>query len=151
MKLAEALLLRSDLQTKLASLQQRINNNVLIQEGDQPSEDANALIQEAFAVNQQLHQLIQRIHFTNTQAKSIEGNDLLTVLNQRDLLTQQHRVLQQAIDSSRRENGRYSSSEIRWVKTISVADLQKQADAISQQLRKNNLEIQASNWQVELV
>ena len=151
MKLAEALLLRSDLQTKLASLQQRINNNVLIQEGDQASEDANALIQEAFSVNLELHQLIQRIHLTNAQAKSIEGNPLLAVLNQRDMLTQQHRVLQQAIDSSRRENGRYSSSEIRWVKTISVADLQKQADAISQQLRKNNLEIQASNWQVELV
>ena len=147
MKLAEALLLRSDLQTKLASLQQRINNNVLIQGGDH----ANALIQEAFSVNQELHQLIQRIHLTNAQAKSIEGNPLLAVLNQRDMLTQQHRVLQQAIDSSRRENGRYSSSEIRWVKTISVADLQKQADAISQQLRKNNLEIQASNWQVELV
>ncbi|MBP6113780.1 MAG: DIP1984 family protein [Acinetobacter sp.] len=151
MKLAEALLLRSDLQTKLASLQQRINNNVLIQEGDQASEDANALIQEAFSVNLELHQLIQRIHLTNAQAKSIEGNPLLAVLNQRDMLTQQHRVLQQAIDSSRRENGRYSSSEIRWVKTISVADLQKQADAISQLLRKNNLEIQASNWQVELV
>lgn len=151
MKLAEALLLRSDLQTKLASLQQRINSNVLVQEGDQPSEDANALIQDAFMVNQELHQLIQRIHQTNAQAISIEGNSLLSVLNQRDLLTQQHRVLQQAIDSSRRENGRYSSSEIRWVKTISVADLQKQADAISQQLRKNNLEIQASNWQVELL
>ena len=151
MKLAEALLLRSDLQTKLASLQQRINNNVLIQEGDQASEDANALIQEAFSVNQELHQLIPRIHLTNAQANSIEGNPLLAVLNQRDMLTQQHRVLQQAIDSSRHENGRYSSSEIRWVKTISVADLQKQADAISQQLRKNNLEIQASNWQVELV
>ena len=44
MKLAEALLLRSDLQTKLASLQQRINNNVLIQEGDELSEDPNALM-----------------------------------------------------------------------------------------------------------
>ena len=151
MKLAEALLLRSDLQTKLASLQQRINNNVLIQEGDTPSEDADVLIQEAFAVNHELHQLIQRIHLTNAQAKSIEGNDLLAVLNSRDLLTQQHRILQQAIDSSRRENARYSSSEIRWVKTLSIAHLQKQADEISQQLRKNNLEIQASNWQVELL
>jgi hypothetical protein len=76
---------------------------------------------------------------------------MLSVLNTRDLLTQQHRIIQQAIDSSRRENGRYSSSEIRWVKTITVADLQKQADAISQQLRQNNLEIQASNWQIELI
>ena len=147
MKLAEALLLRSDLQTKLASLQQRINNNVLIQEGDVPSEDPNALIQEAFAVNTELHGLIEKIHATNAQAKTSTGRSMLTVLNERDLLTQQHRILQQAIDSSRRENGR----EIRWLKTIAVADLQKQADGLSQQLRQNNLEIQASNWQIDLI
>lgn len=151
MKLAEALLLRSDLQTKLASLQQRINTNILIQEGDQASEDANALIQEAFQVNAELHQIIRRIHLTNANAQTIHGKALLNVLNERDALTQKHRIVQQAIDSSRRENGRYSSSEIRWVKTISVAELQKQADEISQQLRQNNLEIQASNWQVDLL
>ena len=151
MKLAEALLLRSDLQTKLASLQQRINSNVLIQEGDQPSEDPNALIKEAFAVNSELYALIQRIHATNAQAQTIQGQPLLRVLNARDSLTQQHRILQQAIDSSQRENGRYSSSEIRWIKSISVAELQKQADDISRQLRQSNLEIQASNWQVDLI
>ena len=69
MKLAEALILRSDLQTKLASLQQRINNNVLIQEGDQPSEDPEKLLKEAFAVNTELHDLIKRIHMTNARPK----------------------------------------------------------------------------------
>lgn len=151
MKLAEALLLRSDLQTKLASLQQRINNNVLIQEGDAPSEDPNTLIQEAFSINTELHRMIEKIHSTNAQAKTSTGRSMLSLLNERDLLTQQHRILQQAIDSSCRENGRYSSSEIRWLKSISVADLQKQADEISQKLRQNNLEIQASNWQIDLI
>ena len=65
MKLAEALLLRSDLQTKLVSLQQRINSNVVVQEGDQPSEDPTALLAEAFQVNSELHRLIRRIHQTN--------------------------------------------------------------------------------------
>ena len=73
MKLAEALLLRNDLQTKLASLQQRINNNVLVQEGDQPSEEPNVLLSNAFAINIELHDLIKRIHSTNAQAKSING------------------------------------------------------------------------------
>lgn len=151
MKLAEALLLRSDLQTKLASLQQRINSNVLVQEGDVPSEDPQQLIQQATAVNHELHQLIQRIHATNAQAKTASGKNILALIIERDALTSQHRILQQAIDNSRRENDRYSSSEIRWVKTIAVADLQKQADDISKQLRQNNLEIQASNWQIELL
>lgn len=151
MKLAEALLLRSDLQTKLASLQQRINNNVMVQEGDQPSEDPTVLLAEAFQVNQQLYALIQRIHQTNAQAHTIQGNALLNVLNQRDLLTQQHRIIGQAIEHTRRDNTRYSSSEIRWVKAVSVQQLQQQADDISKQLRLNNLEIQASNWQIELL
>lgn len=151
MKLAEALLLRNDLQTKLASLQQRINNNVLVQEGDQPSEEPNVLLSNAFAVNIELHDLIKRIHSTNAQAISINGSSLLEVLNARDRLISQHRIVQQAIDNSRRENGRYSSSEIRWVKVISVSELQKQADEISAKLRQNNLEIQASNWQIDLI
>ena len=151
MKLAEALLLRNDLQTKLASLQQRINNNVLVQEGDQPSEEPNVLLSNAFAINIELHDLIKRIHSTNAQAKSINGSSLLEVLNARDRLISQHRIVQQAIDNSRRENARYSSSEIRWVKVISVSELQKQADEISAKLRQNNLEIQASNWQIDLI
>ena len=151
MKLAEALLLRSDMQTKLASLQQRINSNILVQEGDTPSEDPNQLIQEASAVNRELHDLIQCIHATNAQAAASNGKKLLELIIERDALTSQHRILQQAIDNSRRENGRYSSSEIRWIKTISVTDIQKQADDISKQLRQNNLEIQASNWQVDLI
>ncbi len=52
MKLAEALLLRSDQQKKLASLKQRINANVLVQEGDEPSEDPNELIKQVFALTQ---------------------------------------------------------------------------------------------------
>ncbi len=151
MKLAEALLLRNDLQTKLASLQQRINNNVLVQEGDQPSEDPNVLLSNAFAVNIELHDLIKRIHSTNAQAKTIHGKSLLEVLNARDRLISQHRIVQQAIDNSRRENARYSSSEIRWIKVIAVSELQKQADDISAKLRQNNLEIQASNWQIDLI
>lgn len=151
MKLAEALLLRSDLKTKLASLQQRINNNVLIQEGDQPSEDPQHLINEAIQINQELHQLIEKIHATNAQAKTISGHTMLSALTARDLLKEQHRILQQAMDNARREPGRYSSSEIRWIKTVSIAELQQQTDEISQQLRKNNLEIQASNWQIDLL
>ena len=47
MKLAEALLIRSDLQKKLFQLKARIANNVKVQDGDSPNEDPNALIIEA--------------------------------------------------------------------------------------------------------
>jgi len=47
MKLAEALLIRSDMQKKLAQLKGRINANIKVQEGDTPSEDPNALMIDA--------------------------------------------------------------------------------------------------------
>ncbi|MBJ9985987.1 DIP1984 family protein [Acinetobacter sp. S40] len=151
MKLAEALLLRSDLQKKLLSLQQRIQKNVLVQDGDTPSEDPKQLLQEAVMVNRQLFQLIQKIHQTNAQAQANNGKPLLDILNQRDQLTAEHRIIQQAIDNTQKDTDRYSVREIKWIKAISVSELQKQADGISQNLRLINLEIQASNWQIDLI
>ena len=150
MKLAEALLLRSDLQKKLLSLQQRIHKNVLVQDGDTPSEDPEQLIDEAVLVNKQLFQLIQKIHQTNAQAQANNGKALLDILNQRDQLTAEHRIIQQAIDNTQKDTDRYSVREIKWIKAVSVSKLQIQADEISQSLRLINLEIQASNWQIDL-
>lgn len=150
MKLAEALLLRSDLQKKLLSLQQRIHKNVLVQDGDTPSEDPEQLIDEAVLVNKQLFELIQKIHQTNAQAQANNGKALLDILNQRDQLTAEHRIIQQAIDNTQKDTDRYSVREIKWIKAVSVSKLQKQADEISQSLRLINLEIQASNWQIDL-
>ncbi|MCU4414704.1 DIP1984 family protein [Acinetobacter sp. WU_MDCI_Axc73] len=150
MKLAEALLLRSDLQKKLLSLQQRIHKNVVVQDGDTPSEDPEQLIDQAVMVNKQLFQLIQKIHQTNAQAQANNGKALLDILNQRDQLTAEHRIIQQAIDNTQKDTDRYSVREIKWIKAVSVSKLQKQADEISQSLRLINLEIQASNWQVDL-
>ena len=79
MKLAEALLLRSDQQKKLASLKQRINANVLVQDGDEASEDPNELIKQVFALIQESNQLICRIHLTNAQAKLEDGKILLSL------------------------------------------------------------------------
>ena len=50
MKLAEALLLRSDMQKKVESLRERIAKNALVQEGEQPSEDPAALLKQAVSI-----------------------------------------------------------------------------------------------------
>ncbi|MDA3557012.1 DIP1984 family protein [Acinetobacter sp. AOR15_HL] len=151
MKLAEALLLRSDQQKKLASLKQRINANVLVQDGDEPSEDPNELIKQVFALTQESNQLIYRIHLTNTQAKLEDGKTLLSLLSLRDSYAEQHKILMDAIANTHRESDRYSSREIKWKKVIPVSSLQKQADDISAKLRDLNVKIQAANWQIDLI
>ncbi len=48
MKIAEALLLRSDMQKKLASLRERVGQNAVVQQGDEPHEDPTKLIKKHF-------------------------------------------------------------------------------------------------------
>lgn len=150
MKLAEALLLRSDQQKKIASLKQRINANVLVQDGDKPSEDPNELLKQLFALTQESQQLIYAIHQTNVLSKLQNGRSLLALLTQRDELIERHKILTSAISSTNRESDRYSTREIKWKKIIPVSSLQKQADDLSAKLRDLNVLIQANNWQVDL-
>lgn len=150
MKLAEALLIRSDQQQKLASLKQRINANVLVQDGDQPSEDPNDLLKQAFAISQASQKLIYAIHQTNATSKLADGRTLLELLSKRDELVERHKILTSAISHTHRESDRYSAREVKWHKVIPVASLQKQADDISAQLRDLNVLIQASNWKIDL-
>lgn len=60
MKLAEALNERKLLQEKLLRLQERLNANVKIQEGDTPSEEPEALFRELEASVKALEALIVR-------------------------------------------------------------------------------------------
>ncbi len=80
MKLAEALLIRSDMQKKLAQLKGRIRSNVKVQDGDTPSEDPNALMIDASQIISELSNLIEHIHRTNAIAKTDKGQSMLTVL-----------------------------------------------------------------------
>ena len=151
MKLAEALLIRSDLQKKLFQLKARIANNVKVQDGDSPNEDPNALIIEANQVITELATLIEKIHRTNALSQTSEGESLLNLLNKREELEMRHKLLSDAIDMASNEAVRYSPREIKWKVMVSVSALQKQADDLSMKLRKLNLVIQANNWQIDLV
>ena len=151
MKLAEALLIRSDMQKKLAQLKGRIRSNVKVQDGDTPSEDHNALMIDASQIITELSILIERIHRTNAIAKTDKGQSILTLLVERDTLEMRHKLLIEAIEAADTEADRYSHREIKWNIIVSVAGLQKQADDIAMKLRKINIVIQSNNWQIDLL
>ena len=151
MKLAEALLIRSDMQKKLAQTKGRIRNNVKVQDGDTPSEDPNALMIEASQIISELSNLIERIHCTNAIAQTDKGQSMLTLLVERDTLEMRHKLLIEAIEAADTEADRYSHREIKWNIIVSVAGLQKQADDIAMKLRKINIVIQSNNWQIDLL
>ncbi len=150
MKLAEALLLRADLLKKSASLRERVVANAVVQENEEPHESPKELLEAAFDVIEQHAALMLRIHRTNLAAKLSDGRSLTEVLARRDALAQQHSLLIAAIAGCRKEPERYSVREIKWVATLKVPKLQRQADDLAKQLRELNARIQEANWQVEL-
>lgn len=151
MKLAEALLIRSDMQKKLAQVKERIRNNAKVQEGDTPSEDPNKLIIEASQIISELNDLIERIHRTNAMAITDKKQSILKLLVERDTLEMRHKLLIDTIEATNSESDRYSHREIKWHVMVSVASLQKQADDIAMRLRQINIIIQSNNWQIELI
>jgi hypothetical protein len=151
MKLAEALLLRADLQKKLASLRERVVANAVIQEGDTPHEDPNKLMAEAFGAMDELEDLVSRINKTNAHAKLPDGRTITQAIARRDTLIAQHALVTAAIAGARKEPDRYGVREIKWVATIKVAKLQKQSEDLAKKIRELNALIQATNWKADLV
>lgn len=150
MKLAEALLLRGDLKRKIASLRDRIVRNSLTQEGSVPHEDPNELLGEAFGVIKHFEQLVAQINGANLKSTLSDGTTLTAAMARRDALIDSHALLHAAIEATEKEPDRYSTREIKWVSTVDVAKLQRQAEGIAQQVRELNARIQETNWQVEL-
>jgi len=150
MKLAEALLLRGDIQKKLASLRERIAKNGVVQEGDAPHEDPNGLLKEAFGVLEELERLIASINLANLKHTLPDGRTLTEAIARRDTLIQRHSLLQGAIAATQKEPNRYSVREIKWVATMDVAKLQKQSEDLAKQIRELNAQIQETNWKIEL-
>lgn len=150
MKLAEALLLRADMQKKLESLRTRINKNVIVQEGERPSEEPDALLEQAVAICQQMKKLVFAINEANFQGVTAKGRSLTEALSDRDSLTQQHSIVRAAASSASKPPERYGVKEIRWLKTVDVGALQTTADDLAKTIRDVNAELQSANWQIDL-
>lgn len=151
MKLAEALSIRKDFQKRIQQLGQRIQNNVKVQEGDEPKEQPKELMAELDGCLTKLQDIIWHINATNMQTKNSEGKTLTELMAQKDVLTMRISTLRSVFDTASSGQDRYSRSEIKMVTVIDVKALSKQIDDYSAQLRKLDIEIQSLNFQTELV
>ena len=150
MKLATALSERADLQRRISELGTRLNNNAKVQEGESPSEDPAALLSELDADFDRREELVSRINLTNNATKS--GDKTLTeLIAKRDCLRQRISVMRSFLDISSEKVNRYSKTEIKIISAVNVADLQKDVDRLSRQLRETDELIQGLNWTTELI
>ena len=150
MKLAEALLERGELQKRLLSLRARIEHNAVVQEGETPSEDPNDLLEQAMRLADQMADVVKSINRANQQGRLADGRTMLEALVERDQLRRKHGILQQAVEGTKRDGYRYSSSEVKWVNVVNVGELQRRSDELSRQIRELNAKLQEANWQIEI-
>ena len=149
MKLAEALILRADLQKRIEQLRTRLNNNAKVQENDIPAENPENLLTELDDCVIQLTSLIKRINRTN--CNSFSGNiSLSDMIAERDILTLKAGILRNFIEIAGRYVELYSNKEIRILSTVDVPSLQKELDDLSKKIRETDTELQRSNWNTDL-
>lgn len=152
MKLAEALIMRADLQKRIESVRQRMLRNAKVQEGELPIEDPNELIAEFNGLADQLVDLVQRINRTNT-VTPVEGRPEVMVsdaIAERDSLRLRHGAYTALCEAAIPELNRYSRTEIKSIPTVDVRAIRAQADGFAVQHRELDAQIQATNWLVDL-
>jgi len=151
MKLAEALILRADCQKRIAQLKSRLLTNAKIQEGDAPAESPEDLIPELERAANDLVDLIKRINKTNSTAVFAGQRTISDALAERDVLVLRHSAFSDLAQTGAISQARFTRSEVKYISTVNVAEIQKRADEIAKNHRDLDARIQELNWQTELV
>jgi hypothetical protein len=153
MKLAEALILRSDTQKRYNATLARAKAVARYQEGETPQEDANRLIDVANNMLLELETLIRRINLTNASAFISDGQTLTAAIASRDVLKYRRSLIDSVADAAvgKGESSRQIRSELRYVTDVPVSELRQRSDDLAKQLRELDTQIQQANWSVDLV
>ena len=145
MKLANALSQRAELQTCIRQLEERLNNNAQVKEGEESAEDPMELLRELDG-----EALIARINRTNS-VTLVDGVPLSDLLARRDCMTGRLGILRGFLSSASSLVNRRTVGEIRIRSTVNVRELQKQVDRDAKALRELDETIQEKNWTTELI
>lgn len=150
MKLAEALIIRSDLQKRIDELQQRLIRSAKVQEGERPLENPEDLLLELDNCTNELTDIIQKIYKVNAK-EVIDGIGTITdALAKREVLMLKRNTLHSLLNETSIRQNRYSGSEIKILNTVNVSEIQKQIDDISAEYRLLDTKIQEKNWLVDI-
>ena len=150
MKLANALSLRAEIQTRIRQLESRLNNNAQVQEGERPAEEPEELLRELEESYAQLERFIAQINRANHETL-VGGKTLSDLLARRECMTGKLNVLRDFLDRASNLTNRRTVGEIKIRSTVNVRELQKQVDRESKELRELDALIQETNWTTELL
>lgn len=150
MKLAEALQERADINRNIEQLKNRLNSNVLVQEGEQTAEEPEKLKKELDAALERLAYLIAHINQTNGTAK-LDGCTLTELIAKKDKLLLKINAYKSVVYTASQTAYRARNTEIKIKAAISVADWQAEIDKMAKELRLLDNALQAANWTTDLL
>lgn len=155
MKLAEGLINRSHLETRISQLKSRISRNLLLQEGEKALENVENLIDEYIKLTKELTDLIIKIQNANASNYLINKNDEVSTETLQDALIRRDglRSLSEGLRTIAGQSVpevRYSQSEIKILPVLEPKKYIKKADKISKEARELDILIQKTNWNVEI-
>jgi hypothetical protein len=151
MKLAEALILRADVQKRIEQVKQRLLRVVKVQEGENPAEDPQVLMSQLEQLYVQLTDLVRRINRTNVETAFDSEMTMADALAVRDHLGGRQVVYREVAQMATVVYERFMRSEIRYETTVDVAMIQRQADELAVERRELDTRIQELNWTTDLV
>ena len=136
MKLAEALSIRADLQKKVVQLKERIKDSAKVQEGDEPCDNVEELCKELDETLVRLEDMIYRINQTNIQTIQ-DGVSLTRLMAKKDVLSMRVKALQEVVRHVSANDTRFGRNELKYIRTIDVNALRKEADTYAKQYSLN--------------
>lgn len=121
-----------------------------MQEGETPAEDPAALIAAIEQTSTQLVDLVQKINRTNVSTR-LDGETIADAIARRDNLMLRQSIYRSLAEAATITQDRYMKSEIKFISTVAVTEIQKRADDLARDYRELDAKIQAANWNTELL
>lgn len=149
MKLAEMLNERKAVKEEIGKIKERLYLSAKVQEGDaRLVESPEELKIKLIILFEKLQTLIVKINRTNIKTQ-IEGKSLMELIAERDKNIAIAEALHGLAGNATPRPERFSRNEIRYVPTVNIQEIRKEADSYSQMARKIDNKIQAANCNSE--
>jgi hypothetical protein len=133
MKLAEALLERKSEKLTIDNLQERLEENALVQDGDKPAETPESLMAELRDSLARLESLIREINAANNVSKLPNGVTVSDAIVRRDMLKLERQALERMVGAMSTRHLRFGRNEVKFVATVAQAKLRQEIDRLSKE------------------
>lgn len=150
MKLAEALQERADLNKKIAELRRRLENSLLVQDGEEPPEEPKQLLQELNDSVERLEKLIAAINLTNCRT-TVNGMTLTELIAKKDALSIKVAAYKSFVYTIGGGTDRARGTEIKIKSVLKASELQTTVDKLAKEIRLLDNLLQQTNWQTDLL